>query len=151
MIKLVSIYFSCILISIVCANNVYADTSMANLAWQFIDTLEDSCDTDHVRRSIPLSSRQKIPELADALVVIDASKLPLSCGYTGSAGSPLFVIGKVNGRWVRVFGSSALRSYKFTTGQGPTTLTIDLHGSACGKMGAATCIKKLRFNGRQFE
>lgn len=127
-------------------------TSVSPTAWKVIDKLEEDCDSSYVRRSARSTSRVRIPELNDPLVLIDASALPHNCGFTGTAGAPLVILANVNGSWVKAFDSGlGVRGYRVLPSKGGTQLRLDLHGMYCNKAGYEKCTKYLKFSGRRFE
>lgn len=54
-----------------------------------------------------------------------------------------------NGTFKKVLGEN-VQKIRFARVKGQPTILLDLHGSNCGKVGAARCIKTLYWDGRRF-
>lgn len=70
-------------------------------------------------------------------------------GFCGSAGCTLQVLVSTPNGYVDGFNSN-VRSWTLQEDKGKTFLALGLHGSACGKVGAASCHKRLAWNGKTF-
>lgn len=69
--------------------------------------------------------------------------------FCGSAGCTMqIVVSDGSGRWVEKFNGNA-QGYKITARKGRTVVKLGLHGSACGKIGAAPCSTELVFTAKQ--
>jgi len=66
----------------------------------------------------------------------------------GSAGCPLGVYLSGPGGYRSGFGSYA-QDWRIEQGSSPPVLVLDMHGSACGRVGSATCTKRYAWDGRQ--
>jgi hypothetical protein len=70
------------------------------------------------------------------------------CG-TGGCLMQVFV-SLPNGSYVKVLDEN-VRDLKFRRVRGRPAMVLDLHGSACGKVGAAPCPRTLLWDGRTFK
>jgi hypothetical protein len=71
-------------------------------------------------------------------------------GYCGTAGCLVQVFASLpGGKYVKALDEN-VRSIKFGIIKDRPAITLDLHGSACGKVGAAPCPKILIWNGQNF-
>jgi hypothetical protein len=70
------------------------------------------------------------------------------CG-TGGCLTQVFV-SLPNGSYVKVLDEN-VRDLKFRTVRGRPAMVLDLHGSACGKVGAAACPRTLVWDGKTFK
>jgi hypothetical protein len=82
-------------------------------------------------------------------LVTNISALPLSCGYSGSAGSPLAVFIKLPRRdWRLVFDSGiGVQGHEWKKRRGKDLLYLGLHGSYCGGLGVDECWSLMEFDG----
>jgi hypothetical protein len=85
-------------------------------------------------------------------LVTNISALPLSCGYSGSAGSPLAVFIKLPRRdWRLVFDSGiGVQGHEWKKRRGKDLLYLGLHGSYCGGLGVDECWSLMEFDGSAF-
>jgi hypothetical protein len=85
--------------------------------------------------------------------ILDYSKF--ECGgsstfFCGTAGCLTQVFASLpDGGYVKVLGEN-VRNIKFRRIKGRPAMIIDLHGSACGRAGAAPCSMTLFWNGQRF-
>lgn len=83
--------------------------------------------------------------------VLDFQSLECAGAYSlfcGSAGCPLSVF--LSSRsWQRVFGTYA-QAWSIERSSARPVLVLDLHGSACGRVGVEACQRRLTWNGREF-
>ena len=70
------------------------------------------------------------------------------CG-TGGCLTQVFV-SLSNGGYVKVLDQN-VRDIKFRNVRGQPAIALDLHGSACGKVGAAACRRTLVWDGKTFK
>lgn len=68
--------------------------------------------------------------------------------FCGSAGCPLVAMLSGPGGH-RAVGLGHVRAWSLQQGV-PPVLVLDLHGSACGRVGAAECQRRVAWNGREF-
>jgi hypothetical protein len=66
----------------------------------------------------------------------------------GSAGCPLGVYLSGPGGYRNAFGSYA-QDWRIEQGSNPPVLVLDMHGSACGRVGSDACTRRYAWNGRQ--
>jgi hypothetical protein len=69
--------------------------------------------------------------------------------FCGSAGCLTQVFASNRGAFVKVFDSTVQKA-SFMTLRGRPAMVLGLHGSECGKMGAAECGSTLYWNGAKF-
>jgi hypothetical protein len=71
--------------------------------------------------------------------------------FCGSAGCLMQVFASLpDGGYVKALDEN-VRSLKFGTVRGKPALILDLHGSACGKTGAARCPRTMVWDGKTFK
>jgi hypothetical protein len=85
-------------------------------------------------------------------LVANLGGLPVSCGYSGSAGSPLAVFVKLPRHgWRLVFDSGiAVQGHEWKKKDGKDLLYLGLHGSYCGGLGVDECWSLMQFDGSAF-
>ena len=66
----------------------------------------------------------------------------------GSAGCPLSIYLSGPGGYRAGFGSYT-QDWRIEQGSSPPVLVLDMHGSACGRVGSDTCTRRYAWNGRQ--
>lgn len=70
--------------------------------------------------------------------------------FCGSAGCLTQVFASLpDGSYVKAWDEN-VRAIRFARVKGKPAMILDLHGSACGKVGAAPCPKTLLWNGKTF-
>ena len=69
--------------------------------------------------------------------------------YCGTAGCTVAIFVSQGAGHVSGFENN-LRSWTVKRAGARDVLVVDLHGSACGKVGAAACSKTLGWNGKTF-
>ena len=70
--------------------------------------------------------------------------------FCGSAGCVTVIFASLpEGKFVKVLNDN-VRGIKFKTVHGRPAMLLDLHGSYCGKAGAAPCNETLYWNGEKF-
>jgi hypothetical protein len=71
--------------------------------------------------------------------------------FCGTGGCLVQVFASLpNGGYVKVLDED-VRDLKFRRVRGRPAMVLDLHGSACGKVGAASCPRTLLWDGRTFK
>lgn len=84
-------------------------------------------------------------------LVADIGALPISCGYAGSAGSPLAVFVRTGNAWAAAFDSGiAVQDHLWLRLDGKDGLFLWLHGSYCGGLGIDVCWSLMEFDGHAF-
>jgi len=124
-------------------------------------------------RSLPALVQTEIKKACDELIVLKPGFVTIKdingdgvddyildysnfeCGgnsllYCGSAGCLTQVFASLpNGTYVKVLDEN-VRNIKFAKIKGRSAMILDLHGSACGRAGAAACVITLFWNGQTF-
>lgn len=72
-----------------------------------------------------------------------------SNGFCGSAGCTLQIVVSSPRGYVNAFNEN-VRSWSLKQVRGEPIVALGLHGSACGRVGAASCSRDLVWNGRTF-
>ena len=85
-------------------------------------------------------------------LVTSISALPVNCGYSGSAGSPLAVFVKLPRHdWRIAFDSGiAVQGHEWKRKGGKDLLYLGLHGGYCGGAGVDECWSLMEFDGSAF-
>ena len=80
--------------------------------------------------------------------IVDYSEIDCR-GYCGSAGCTVTILVSKGSEYVRAYDDN-LHSFSIKPINGRDALVLDLHGSACGKVGAAQCRRVIVWSGNKF-
>lgn len=69
--------------------------------------------------------------------------------YCGSAGCTLDIYVSSGGRYVQGYGTNT-QGWSIDRSGDRATLVMELHGSACGRIGAQGCERRMAWNGKEF-
>jgi hypothetical protein len=146
------VFFVSILISAVASTQAKAAQPLPPAVQLSIDEAMKDCDKK-VKFAKGFLTRRDINGDGIDDFILDYGHF--ACGenvslYCGTAGCSTEVFASLSdGNFVKVLGEN-VRGIEFRTVRGRPAMLLELHGSACGKAGAAPCSAALYWNGAKF-
>ncbi len=147
----------CLFITILCGLRATAlahvDAALPSIVQAEIKSSQSSCAPEHSVLMPGFVAERDINGDGVEDYILDYGKF--ECGgnsgfFCGTAGCLVQVFASLpGGKYVKALDEN-VRSMKFGAIKGRPAIILDLHGSACGKVGAAPCPKILVWNGQDF-